>query len=54
MNYKCYKGYIGYISEDNMGYKQDTIMAGNQKDALINHLFMNSDEFGIIQGIEEN
>lgn len=45
---------IGYISEDNRGLKQNVIRAGNQKDALINHLFMNNNQYTDIQGIEYN
>lgn len=43
---------VGYVSKDNYGYEQKTIRGGCPKDALIHHLFMNDDEYGIIQGIE--
>lgn len=44
----------GLVSSDNLGYKQDTIRAGYCTEALINHLFMNSDIYQDIQGIEAN
>jgi hypothetical protein len=43
---------VGYISTDNKGKKQNILRAGTQKEALINHLFMNNDIYDIIQGIE--
>ena len=45
---------VGYVSEDNKGLKQNVIRAGNQKDALIHHLFMNNEYYTDIQGIENN
>lgn len=51
---KIIKSFPGYVSEDDKGIKQEIIRSGSKKDALINHLFMNADEYGIIQGIENN
>ena len=46
--------FIGYISKDNKGYKQEFIKAGTQKSALIKQLFINNDIYTILQGIETN
>lgn len=48
------KSFPGYVSKDDKDIKQEIIRSGNKKDALICHLFMNTDEYGIIQGIENN